>query len=120
MGRPSKFRPEMCEIIIEMMREGASKTEVCAKLGISRETMNQWRNPESEYYHESFSDALKEGESLSKAWWLEQGRKNLQNKNFNYVGWYMNMKNRHGWRDRQEVSGENGGPINIILKQYGD
>lgn len=37
---------------------------------------------------------------LSEAWWEEHGRLNLHNREFNSVLWYMNMKNRFGWRDR--------------------
>jgi transposase len=97
-GRPSKYKPEMCERMIALMSEGASLEEVAGDLGITCETLNQWSKNKPE-----FSEAKKIGVEKSKMWWLRQGRKNLQNKNFNYVGWYMNMKNRFGWRDKQET-----------------
>lgn len=98
-GRPSKYDPSMCGDVISLMREGASKTEVAAELGINKTTLYEWDKTYPE-----FSDALKEGEALSEAWWLKMGRKHLQNKDFNYVGWYMNMKNRHGWKDKQDIT----------------
>jgi len=105
-GRPTKYDKSMCEDIIPLMSEGASKCEVAAKIGISEDTLYRWQREIPE-----FSEAIKKGEQLSKAWWEEQGRINLKDKDFSPTLWYMNMKNRHGWRDKQEITGEDGGPI---------
>lgn len=106
-GRPTKYKPEMCEKVVALMQEGASKAEVAAVLDISHETLNEWtkNNPE-------FSDAIKKGVRLSEAWWEKMARENLitmpKGPQFNATLWYMNMKNRFGWRDKQEIehSGE--------------
>jgi DNA-binding XRE family transcriptional regulator len=101
MGRPTKYDPEkMIPIILDLMNVGASKTEVACALGITRETMNQWeKDPEKE----ACSDAIKQGELLSQTWWEREGRINLKDKDFSSTLWYMNMKNRFGWADKQEV-----------------
>lgn len=96
VGRPTKYDPSVQSTVIKVMKEGASIMEVAAELGVSRSTLYEWVNKIPE-----FSDTIKKGEALSEAWWEKQGRTNLQNKNFNYVGWYMNMKNRFEWRDRR-------------------
>lgn len=102
IGRPTKFKFWMCERVIELMSMGASKTEVAADIDISWDTMAAWQkeNP-------LFSEAIKAGELKSHAWWEEHARKNLHNKEFNSTLWYMNMKNRFGWRDRQDITSEN-------------
>lgn len=53
-----------------------------------------------------FSKAIKEGREVSKLWWLEVGQDNLWEAKFSPTLWFMNMKNRHNWRDKQpdEVS----------------
>ena len=112
IGRPSKYKPEMCTQVIKLMKEGASKTEVAAELGINKDTLYEW-----EKAHTEFSDTIKRGVQLSQAWWEKKGRTNLENKNFNYVGWYMNMKNRFAWKDKQETqhTGKDGESMNIKI-----
>jgi hypothetical protein len=92
----------MLPIILKEMREGASLIEVAAEIDISTETIAQWRNPESEFYIEEFSATIKKGVQLSQAWWHKMGRTNLKDKDFRDALWYMNMKNRFGWRDKHE------------------
>ena len=99
--------PEWCDIVVDMMTEGASKAEVCAalpdkntiKLGICWDTFS-----DAMKNHPEFSEAVKKGLQLGQAWWEEQGRTNLQNGKFNYTGWFMQIKNRFpkDWRDKQE------------------
>jgi hypothetical protein len=100
LGRPTKYREEMCQTVIELMRQGASLTEVCAELDITHETLCQWRKDPSKVI---FSEAIKRGIKLSEAWWEKEGRLNLENRDFNYTGWYMNMKNRFKWADKTQT-----------------
>ena len=98
LGRPTKYRPEMCDTLVALMGEGASITEVSAALDISRETVYDWakNNP-------VFSDALQRGLRNSEAWWERTGRTNLEAGSFRTGLWYANMKNRFGWRDKADV-----------------
>lgn len=114
-GRPSKYDPLMCERVIELMSEGASKVEVAADLKIARDTLTDWTHKNKE-----FSAAIKIGEELSEAWWMGIARENLierfQGSKLNATLWYMNMKNRFGWKDKQEIehSGDKENPIVVI------
>jgi|DEB0MinimDraft_6_1074348.scaffolds.fasta_scaffold85733_3 transposase len=109
-GRPTKYEPEMCDVVLELMKDGASKYEVAAELDIHIDTLCEWQKPE---VNPEFSEAIKRGEALSRAWWERKGRKNLENKDFSYTGWYMNMKNRHGWSDKQETIDHSDKPDDI-------
>lgn len=98
VGRPVMYKPEMCAAAINIMAEGASKVEVAAHLGLgSKQTVYDYMQKFPE-----FLDAIKKGEVLSNAWWEHHARKNLHNKDFNSVLWYMNMKNRFNWSDKVE------------------
>jgi transposase len=109
MARPTKYKAAMCDVVIELMREGASQDEVIGHLDISRETFYRWKEENKE-----FSDSIKRGKSLSLTWWERQGRLSLKDREFNYTGWYMNMKNRFKWADKQEVKNE--GITTVIVK----
>jgi hypothetical protein len=94
--------------VLEKYAEGASDVEIKALIyfrrgSFSNDLWERWVKEEEE-----FSETIKVGKMLSEAWWSSQGRTNLKSKEFNYVGWYMNMKNRFGWKDKTEteLSGE--------------
>jgi len=97
-GRPTKYKKEYCETVPALMAKGMAKVEVCAELGIDYHTFLSWQDK-----HKKFLQSVKKGDDLSKAWWMSAGRENLKNPHFSYTGWYMNMKNRHGWADKHEI-----------------
>ena len=85
------------------MSEGASIVEVAGLLDIDKATLYRWIDVNSEQFNQEFCDTIKRGLSKSQEWWEKKGRTNLENKDFNYTGWYMNMKNRFR-DDWQEVN----------------
>ena len=108
VGRPTKYKPEMCKTVLELMKEGASQDEVIGNLDISKDTYYRWKEENKE-----FSDSIKRGVRLSQAWWEKQGRISLRDRDFNYTGWYMNMKNRFNWSDKKEFNNE--GSITVMV-----
>ncbi len=101
--------------ILNLYKTGASDIEIKSLIyfhrgSFSNDLWDRWIADSEE-----FSETIKIGKMISEAWWNVQGRTNLKVKEFNYVGWYMNMKNRFGWKDKTEtaLTGADGGPVVI-------
>jgi transposase len=110
VGRPSKYKPEYCERVIEMASEGASMAEYAAEFGIDRTTLFDWRDQ-----HEEFSTALARAKILEQAWFEREARLNMRNKEFNSNLWYRSALSRfrddYAERRITEVTGADGGAI---------
>lgn len=106
-GAPSKFTPDMCEIVVDLMREGANKVEICAELGISKPTLYFWSDPEHELYKPEFKAAIDEGMVHAQAFWEKALRQAAlgHNKDANPTLMIFTMKNRFrdDWSDVQKV-----------------
>ena len=64
LGRPTKYRPEMCERVLELGRIGKTREQIAADLKIGWKTLHRW-----EGLHPAFRHALKEARARSLAYW---------------------------------------------------
>ena len=97
----TKYKPEYCLKVIELMSQGASKQELLLEMD-SRPTLltlSYWARE-----HPEFKKALDIGQALSEAWWMREGRRNIYNKDFNAVLYMMQMMNRFGWTRRENIN----------------
>lgn len=104
-GRPTDYRPEYDQRIIEVMSTGASLVEFVAQIGVTRETAYEWAR-----VHSSFSYAFTRARELCQAWWERQGRTHLEDefsdgagKKFNDRLWNKNMacRFRDDWAENK-------------------
>ena len=73
-----KFDPKMCDVIINMGKEGASQKMMWSQLGISKGTAETWKKKHSE-----FAEALDIALVHAQSYWETQLLANVENKNFN-------------------------------------
>jgi hypothetical protein len=81
----------------ELASQGASEVELRVYLGLHEGLFYRFLKDEPK-----FSQTIKTCADLCRVWWEKNGRVNLDTKEFNSTLWYMNMKNRFGWADKQE------------------
>jgi transposase len=111
-GRPTVYKPEYCQKVIDFMSQGYSLEAFAGSIGHHKQTVYEWRNK-----HPEFGDAIMRAFESCRLYWEKIGMQgvysNDENAKFNATAWIFNMKNRFGWRDQMnmEVSGKDGGPI---------
>lgn len=115
--RPSKYRPEYCELVIEMGSKGFSVVEMAAEIGVARSTMEgEWT-----WKYQDFSEALEQARQLSQLWWERIGRNNLlvpkDGGTFSQAMWSRSMAARfpRDWRENKTfgLEGPDGKPLTI-------
>lgn len=117
VGRPKKaldLWKGWANDILDLYVEGASDVEIKAlvwkkKGSFSNDLWNRWMDEEEE-----FSQTIKMGRTFAKAWWERKGRSGVDSQEINATMWYMNMKNRYGWRDKQDITSDEK-PIQTVV-----
>lgn len=111
-GRPTKYRPEMCDLVIEAGREGCAVAEMASRCDVCIDTIYEWAK-----VHPEFSDALTRAQNEAEAWWARHVRAGLGKPPAEFQGpanlKYMGIRFTERWADRSkvELSGPAGGPI---------
>jgi hypothetical protein len=99
-GRPTMYKPEYCQPLIEHMAEGFSFESFAGYVSTSSDTLNTWVHK-----HAEFAAAKKLGRELNRKWWEAVSRKNAMLNSGNAAGIRFNMINRFRgeWTDSQHV-----------------
>ena len=97
MGRPTKYKEEYCEMLIEDLGNGMTYTAFAGLIGVNIDTLYEW-----EKVHSAFSDAKKIGRAKQERYLLEVGNRAMMGKikGFNATPWVFMMKNMCGWKDK--------------------
>lgn len=119
-GRPTDYRPEYCERVIEMGRQGFSVVEMASGIGVSRTTL-ETRWPEA---RPEFRAALEIARECSQSWWEAIGREHLvmpkDAGTFQASVWSRSMAARfpRDWRENKgvEIVGPGGGPVQQVTR----
>lgn len=92
MGRPSLYRPEHCEQLVEHLAQGFSFESFAGIANVSRRTIYDWVDAWPD-----FKEAKEAGEAKGLLYWERIIR---DPKAIHPSIWIFTMKNRFGWRDR--------------------
>lgn len=112
MARPSEYKPEFCESVIEWGKGGKSLAWMAAELDVSRECLYEWMR-----VHPEFSDAMDRARQHSQRWWEDAGQTGMLAPGFNASIWSRSMAARFpdDWREQKgvELTGKDGGPVAV-------
>jgi len=107
-GRPKKTLDDLPkdwkEKTLALAAEGGSDVEIRVQCMdcIAHETWTRLLEEEPEFF-----ETIKKAEALCHDWWKKQGRINLKDKEFSTSLWFINMKNRFGWKDKIDHTSNN-------------
>ena len=120
-GRPTTYKPEYCETVLRLGAEGASVVEMCAEIGVDRNTLE--RDWPSQF--EEFSQSLSKARLSAQSWWEKTGRIGMFESpggvKLNQGIWSRSMAARfpHDWRENSKVenthAGPDGGPVTVSV-----
>ncbi len=118
IGRPSLYRPEYCEQVVQVMREGLSLLSFAASIDVSRRTITEWMME-----HEEFSLAVSRGKAISAAWYELQQKKLIESGGSSSQATLIvfGLKNMASdeWKDKivNEHQGKDGGAIQVTISK---
>lgn len=118
-GHFSDYREKYCAVVVELGAQGKSKVQMAAYIGVSDQTLYNWRDA-----HPEFAEALRLSETLAQAWWEDRGQDGMEDKNFNHAVWgrTMGARFRRDWSEqyRQEITGADGAPLVVSWRKPQD
>ena len=82
---------------ITLAREGKSEVEIAAEFGVGVGTVRGW----SEKFKD-FNTAYEIGQAMHEAWWLQEGKDNLDNRGYNTGMFKYITGNKLGWSEKHE------------------
>jgi hypothetical protein len=88
------------ESILFLYSGGYSDVEIKATIyswrgSFSNRLWDRWMKEEEE-----FRETILMGRMLAEAFYMKEGRENMNNPKFNNQIWYLTMKNRFGWSEK--------------------
>lgn len=111
-GRPSEYRPEYCERVVELAKQGDGWAAYASEFEVDRATLYKWADQ-----YPDFRTALNRAKVEEQIWWEKAGREALGAKHFNAAVWRTTMQARfrddYTERKVTEISGVDGGPIQL-------
>lgn len=111
-GRPTDYKPEYCQMAIDMGEQGKSKAQIAATLNVTRMTLDIWAKA-----HPEFLYALELSRDKALHWWESIAQTHLVNTagaSLNSAVWSRSMAARFpaDYTEKKIQSNDPDNPIN--------
>lgn len=109
VGRPTEYHSHYCDQLVDHMSQGFSYESFSAVIGTCRSTLYNW-----EKSHPEFLDAKKRAFDACQLRWESMCIDTIfESKGLNTPAWIFNMKNRFGWKDKQDGEENTSVTVNV-------
>ena len=101
VGRPTKYKPEYCQAIIDFMATGDSLVAFAAHIEVAPSQIYVW-----EEKHPDFQEAIKIARAKCQAWWEKQLKDGIftdKETRHSHGSVIFKLKSRFGYRDKPEI-----------------
>lgn len=107
-GRPTIYRPELCQQVIALAEGGLSMACICKELGISYTAFEDWK-----VRFADFAQAVNEARFKAQSWWEAKGHANVDipANAWSPIAYIHQMKCRFpkDWNEQRQVQEESKG-----------
>ena len=108
-GRPTKYKSEYCDQLVEHMAQGFPYETFAALIDVCRETLYEWEKKHEEFFH-----AKKRGKEKTYLALVSKGMDSIHDPGtLNNTVWIFMMKNMCGWTDKKEESAPP--PVTVVV-----
>ena len=113
IGRPTKYSPEIGEVVFSLMDDGLSVVQVARKLNVSRSTIYKWAEDNSE-----FSDTLTRAREASEAFWEYKFTAMMQSRASDSSQSLIKLyfANRFSWSENDAAAEEQATPTSVQVE----
>lgn len=113
-GRPSKYDPAYCELVVEHLKDGASLTSFAAEIDVARSTINEWMAE-----HPEFSEACARAKAKCAAWWEKTNRVLASTGTGNQGACKLGLTNMAADDWREKIETEHSGNLTVTKVERG-
>ncbi len=110
MPRPTKLTPKTREVILNALRAGMTRSAAAATAGVHRSQMTRWLAR-----YAAFATEVDIAEAQAEARFTAVITRAANDGDTRSALEWLKRRRREDWTDRHEVSGPDGGPIQVGL-----
>ena len=113
IGRPTKYSPEIGEIVFGLMDDGLSVVQVARKLNVSRSTIYKWADDNTEF-SDTFTRAREAGEAHWEYKFTAMMQSRASDSSQSLIKLYF--ANRFKWSENDAAAEEQATPQSIQVE----
>ena len=111
IGRPTKYSPEIGEVVFSLMDDGLSVVQVARKLNVSRSTIYKWAEDNSD-----FMDTFTRAREAAESHWEYKFTDMMKDRNINAPLVKLYFMSRFKWSENDQAAEEQATPTSVQVE----